>query len=41
MVKCPSEAALMVVGYLNSNIADPEGNGRDKAILEELLNVVL
>ena len=33
--------ALMVVGYLNFNIVDPEGNIREESIVENMLDVGL
>ena len=37
----PCKAALLVVGDLNANITDPEGNGRDKEITAALLGAGL
>ena len=41
MEQCPRRAALMVVGYMNFNIMDPEGNIREEAIVENILDVGL
>ena len=41
MEQCPRGAALMVVGYMNFNIVDPEGNIREEAIVEDILDVGL
>ena len=38
MEQRPRRAALMVVGYLNFNIVDPEGNIREEAIVENILD---
>ena len=41
MEQCPRREALMVVGYMNFNIVDPEGNIIEEAIVEDILDVGL
>ena len=41
MEQRPCEAALIVLGYLNFNIMDPEGNIINKEIVEDLLDMLM
>ena len=39
--QCPQGAALLVVGDFNTNLADPEGQARDKEISLAMVVVVI